>query len=61
MIIGITVALVLYLQNNPDITIEIFVGILVGSYFLYLIVGCNKFSTYLDNIDKGEHFEGYYD
>lgn len=50
---GIGTGIILFL--NESISTEGMIGILVGAYFMYLIVGCccNKLNSYLGNIEKG--------
>ena len=50
---GITTALILFF--NETIPLEVMLGIIGGSYLLYLIIGCscNRLGSYLSNADSG--------
>lgn len=59
---GEATGLILYFKSDVDLSTDALIGICVGSYLLYLIVGlcCNPLREYLSNIDRGENFETYY-
>lgn len=58
---GIGTGVILYISGT--LSTEGMIGVLVGAYFLYLIIGCccNRLNSYLGNIDKGENFELNYE
>jgi len=55
---GVTTACVLQFASSTDLGTGGFVGIICGSYLLYLIIGCccNTLTSYLGNIERGENF-----
>ncbi|MBP9847698.1 MAG: hypothetical protein KBD43_16705 [Saprospiraceae bacterium] len=50
---GLVAGVVLYV--NGSVSAEALIGICVGTYLFYLIVGfcCNTLTSYLGNIDSG--------
>lgn len=60
---GIITVLALYLTDNIEITYEALIGICVGIYVFYLMLGliCNPLFSYLNNIEHGMNFQKSYE
>lgn len=61
LVTGIALSLVFFL--NGSLSIGTFIGILLGIYTLYLLVGCccNSLVSSLSDIEEGQRLETYYD
>lgn len=59
LVIGISVVVSLSVVGTIQISVGGLVGICVGIYLLYLLIGfiCNPLFSYLDNIEHGANFE----